>query len=73
MGFLKELRRLNVAVSRARRQLVLVGDTATLAAARDEGFRVLMRQMLDHLRRVGDLRPSADVSARLDHLEDESS
>lgn len=73
VGFLKELRRLNVAVSRARRQLVLVGDTATLAVARDEGFRVLMRQMLDHLRRVGDLRPSADVSARLDHLEDESS
>lgn len=70
VGFLRELRRLNVAVSRARRQLVLVGDTTTLTAARDEGFRILMRQMMDHLRRVGDLRTSADVSARLDHLEE---
>lgn len=70
VGFLKELRRLNVAVSRARRQLVLVGDTTTLTAARDEGFRVLVQQMTDHLRRVGDLRPSADVSARLDHLDE---
>ncbi|MFF3444175.1 DEAD/DEAH box helicase [Streptosporangium sp. NPDC002721] len=70
VGFLKELRRLNVAVSRARRQLVLVGDTTTLTAARDEGFRVLVRQMMDHLRRVGDLRPSAEVAARLDRLDE---
>ncbi|MBB4918470.1 DEAD/DEAH box helicase [Streptosporangium saharense] len=70
VGFLKELRRLNVAVSRAKRQLVLVGDVATLSAARDEGFRRLMRQMLDHLRRVGDLRPSAEVAERLGRLDD---
>ncbi|WP_329428900.1 AAA domain-containing protein [Streptosporangium sp. NBC_01495] len=71
VGFLKELRRLNVAVSRARRQLVLVGDTATLGGARDRKFRELVVKMLDHLRRDGDLRPSREVTARLDGLESE--
>ncbi|MEV7970651.1 AAA domain-containing protein [Sphaerisporangium sp. NPDC088356] len=71
VGFLKELRRLNVAVSRAKRQLVLVGDTTTLTAARDPGFAVLVRQLLDHLGRVGDLRRSGDVSDRLDGMDGE--
>ncbi|MEU6743553.1 DEAD/DEAH box helicase [Streptosporangium sandarakinum] len=70
VGFLRELRRLNVAVSRARRQLVLVGDTATLTAARDEGFRAVARRLTEHLGRTGDLRPSADVLARLAGLEE---
>ncbi|MFC4529325.1 DEAD/DEAH box helicase [Sphaerisporangium dianthi] len=71
VGFLKELRRLNVAVSRAKRQLVLVGDTTTLSAARDEGFRHLVRRMLDHLGRVGDRRSSVEVLAHLDGPEGE--
>ncbi|MFC7380628.1 DEAD/DEAH box helicase [Sphaerisporangium rhizosphaerae] len=71
VGFLTELRRLNVAVSRAKWQLVLVGDTTTLGAARDEGFRALMGRMLDHLGEAGDRRPSAEVRARLDRAEGE--
>ncbi|MFF0247669.1 DEAD/DEAH box helicase [Streptosporangium sandarakinum] len=70
VGFLRELRRLNVAVSRARRQLVLVGDAATLTAARDEGFRAVARRLAEHLGRTGDLRPSADVLAHLARLEE---
>lgn len=61
IGFLSELRRLNVAITRPRRQLVLVGDTATLRAARDPGFAVLMQSLTDHLDAVGDRRPSREI------------
>jgi hypothetical protein len=65
IGFLRELRRFNVAITRAKRQLVLVGDLSTLLAARDEQFRNLMRDMKTHLDRVGDCRPSTEVAAAL--------
>lgn len=65
IGFLRELRRFNVAITRAKRQLVLVGDLGTLLAARDEKFRGLIRDMKAHLDRVGDCRPSTAVAAAL--------
>jgi superfamily I DNA and/or RNA helicase len=65
IGFLRELRRFNVAITRAKRQLVLVGDLSTLLAARDEQFRDLMRDMKAHLDQVGDCRPSTEVAAAL--------
>jgi superfamily I DNA and/or RNA helicase len=68
IGFLKELRRLNVAVSRAQRQLIVVGDATTLGKARDEDFGRLVREMLGHLERTGDRRPSREVGALLDAL-----
>jgi len=43
VGFLAELRRLNVALTRARRHLTIVGDSATLARDRD------LRELVDHL------------------------
>jgi len=65
IGFLSEQRRLNVAITRARRQLVLVGDTITLTRASDEAFAELMRHLIGYLRGNGDIRASREVAARL--------
>jgi len=65
VGFLTELRRLNVAVSRTKQQLVMVGDLATLRAATDIEFRKKITMMEDHLRRHGDLRLSGEVEKLL--------
>lgn len=35
IGFLKDLRRMNVAITRARRMLILVGDSDSLRADKD--------------------------------------
>lgn len=71
IGFLRELRRINVAITRARQQLVLVGDTATLLRARDRGFAELMRTLVAYLRQAGDLRQSRDVEASLQRMAEE--
>jgi hypothetical protein len=73
VGFLRELRRINVAITRARQQLVLVGDTTTLLRARDRGFAELMRALVAHLRQTGDLRRSRDVEASLHRMTEERS
>jgi superfamily I DNA and/or RNA helicase len=65
IGFLSEQRRLNVAITRARRQLVLIGDTTTLIRANDEPFADLMRHLMGYLRGNGDVRNSREVAARL--------
>ncbi|TQJ87862.1 DEAD/DEAH box helicase [Streptomyces sp. SLBN-31] len=65
IGFLKELRRANVAFTRAQRQLVLVGDLGTLLRADDPDFRALMHGLYEHLRSCGDIRASHDVMGRL--------
>ncbi|MFC0038758.1 DEAD/DEAH box helicase [Actinomadura rayongensis] len=61
VGFLKELRRANVAFTRVQRQLVLVGDLPTLTAARDHGFAELARSLRDHVVRNGELRQYREV------------
>jgi hypothetical protein len=65
IGFLSEQRRLNVAITRARRQLVLVGDTSTLTRAGDKPFADLMRHLIGYLRDNGDIRASGAVAERL--------
>jgi hypothetical protein len=65
VGFLSELRRLNVAVSRPKRQLVLVGDLATLRAARDTGFATMTATLIDHVAQYGDLRGSTEIERLL--------
>ncbi|MFK7738872.1 MAG: AAA domain-containing protein [Planctomycetota bacterium] len=46
VGFLAELRRLNVALTRARRHLTVVGDSATIAS--DDGLRSLIDHLQEH-------------------------
>ncbi|MEV0279594.1 AAA domain-containing protein [Streptomyces sp. NPDC050610] len=65
VGFLKELRRANVAFSRAQRQLVMVGDLSTLLRADDPGFRGLAEELHLHLLRCGDLSSYRDVMKRI--------
>ena len=55
IGFLSELRRLNVAISRPRMQLVLVGDLETLTEARNRGFRELAGSLRDYTAGNGEI------------------
>ncbi|MEN3615797.1 AAA domain-containing protein [Plantactinospora sp. ZYX-F-223] len=65
VGFLSELRRLNVAVTRAREQLILVGDMSTLVRANDAGFRHLAGELFRYAQRHGDVVPSRQLRKRL--------
>ncbi|GAA1989858.1 DEAD/DEAH box helicase [Amycolatopsis minnesotensis] len=65
VGFLDELRRANVAFTRVKRQLVLVGDMDMLLRAGDLRFRELALSLRDHVRESGDVRRYAEVAARL--------
>lgn len=65
VGFLTELRRANVAFTRAKRQLVLVGDLGTLTTAHDQPFRELSRAMRDYVAQWGDLRQYEEIDAKL--------
>jgi hypothetical protein len=67
IGFLKELRRINVAFTRAKSQLVLTGDLSNLLNADDPGFRALAEAMHRHLLDRGDLWDFHDVMGALDH------
>ncbi|MEV8313814.1 AAA domain-containing protein [Streptomyces sp. NPDC059900] len=68
IGFLKELRRANVAFTRAKSQLVLAGDLSTLMRADDPGFRLLIGDLHQHLLDRGDLQDYRDVMAALDEV-----
>lgn len=46
MGFLKDMRRLNVAVTRARAGLVVIGDSATLAGGKDEESASVWKRLI---------------------------
>jgi superfamily I DNA and/or RNA helicase len=50
IGFLGDVRRMNVAMTRARRKLLVVGDSATLAA------HPFYRRLLDYFERIGAYR-----------------
>jgi hypothetical protein len=71
VGFLDELRRANVAFTRAKNQLVLVGDLATLTNATNRGFLELVRSLRDHVIARGDLRGYREVLALLDETSEE--
>lgn len=50
IGFLQDRRRLNVAITRAKRQLAVVGDADTVSGGRDSGpGRLFLRALVEHL------------------------
>lgn len=65
VGFLKELRRTNVAFTRAKEQLVLVGDMTTLTKADNAPFRELSCALRDYVARWGDIRQYEEIDAKL--------
>jgi hypothetical protein len=66
IGFLRELRRVNVAITRVMMQLVLVGDLETLTKAKDSGFRELARSLQDYYAAgSGEIVPHDDARGRL--------
>ena len=68
VGFLDELRRANVAFTRAKHQLVLVGDMDTVTSARDPGFRELAQSLRGYLAQRGDIRQHREIRDRLAKL-----
>lgn len=68
VGFLDELRRANVAFTRAKHQLVLVGDMDTLTMARASAFRELARSLRGYLAQQGDIRQHREICDRLAEL-----
>lgn len=47
IGFLEDLRRLNVSITRAKRKLIMVGDSETLSV------NGTYRRLIEHVRRKG--------------------
>ena len=55
IGFLQDLRRMNVALTRARKKLVVIGDSATLSA------HPFYRAFLDYVDRIGAYRSAWEM------------
>lgn len=70
VGFLTDLKRLNVTLSRARQQLVIIGDLSTLGAAgggrERQAFAHFVRDLADHVREHGELLDVGEVQRRLE-------
>jgi superfamily I DNA and/or RNA helicase len=65
IGFLKDVRRINVAFSRAKYQLIIVGDLDMLCRVRYPGFAAMAEALRDHVRGQGDLRSYREVRTLL--------
>jgi len=70
VGFLCDLKRLNVTLSRAREQLVIIGDLSTHGAAgggqQRQAFARFMRDLADHVGRHGELLHIQELRRRLE-------
>jgi hypothetical protein len=55
IGFLSDIRRMNVGMTRARRKLLLVGDSSTLSA------NAFFKELLAHVKRIGGYRTAWEM------------
>jgi superfamily I DNA and/or RNA helicase len=55
IGFLKELRRLNVAMTRAQQHLLLVGNFSALVRAEDANFRQVIEDLYTYAQQSGEV------------------
>ena len=55
IGFLSDIRRMNVGMTRARRKLLLVGDSSTLST------HVFFKDLLAHVQRIGGYRTAGET------------
>ena len=69
VGFLSDLKRLNVTLSRSRQQLVIIGDVSTLCASgggrERQAFANFMRDLVDHVRRYGEILDVDELRRRI--------
>ncbi|WP_226679072.1 DEAD/DEAH box helicase [Mesobacillus jeotgali] len=56
LGFSKELYRINVGLSRARKLLILVGDSATLKTANEEKANIVLNQLIQYILLSGNFK-----------------
>jgi superfamily I DNA and/or RNA helicase len=56
IGFLSDIRRMNVGMTRARRKLLLVGDSSTL------GAHPFFKELLAYVKRIGGYRAAWEIA-----------
>jgi len=62
IGFLSDIRRMNVGMTRARRKLLLVGDSSTL------GAHAFFKELLAHVQRIGGYRTAWELVDEMDGI-----
>jgi hypothetical protein len=65
IGFLKELRRLNVAMTRAQQHLILIGNFSTLINADDPRFRFVLSDLYTYAQQRGEVLTYESCRKRL--------
>ena len=65
IGFLKELRQLNVAMTRAQQHLILVGNFSTLINADDPRFRFVLNDLCTYAKQHGEVLTYESCRRRL--------
>ncbi|NOK81932.1 MAG: hypothetical protein GFH27_549291n170 [Chloroflexi bacterium AL-W] len=66
IGFLDELRRLNVTLTRAKSHIILIGDRHTLCTAKDEAFRACANNLMTYIEQYGQMLTIDDIDGLLE-------